>query len=150
MGHSNDRCPWRNNEISGMMNTSKIPDQIVSYGNIFNKSARTYTDQIGVLQRWRSGPEPKLTVQTVSVSDGGQAIVGNVTQNTVDKDKAGDTKSTLLVTDRSGTAMPIIERDDQSAMTVPRIERDQQPAPSATRRKRRLSQALTGATSYPC
>jgi hypothetical protein len=28
-------------------------------------------------------------IQNVSISDGGQAIVGNVTQNTVDKDKAG-------------------------------------------------------------
>ena len=88
------------------------------------------------LQRWRSGPEQKVTVQNVSVSDGGQAIVGNVTQNTVDKDKAGVTKSPPLITDQSGTAMPIIEPDEQSATTVPRIEQNQQPAPAIRRRRR--------------
>ena len=78
------------------------------YANTFNKLARTFTGQMDALQRWRSGPEQKVTVQNVSVSDGGQAIVGNVTQNTVDNDKAGDTKSPPLITDQSGTAMPII------------------------------------------
>ena len=50
--------------------------------NTFNKFARTFSHQMDTLQRWRSGTEQKVTVQNVSVSDGGQAIVGNVTQNT--------------------------------------------------------------------
>ena len=58
------------------------------------------------LQRWRSGPGQKLTVHSVSVSDGGQAIVGNVTQNAAHKDKGDATNSPPLVTDQSGTAMP--------------------------------------------
>jgi hypothetical protein len=33
------------------------------------------------LKRYRSGGEQKVTVQHVSVSEGGQAIVGNVTQD---------------------------------------------------------------------
>jgi hypothetical protein len=32
------------------------------------------------LKRYRTGGEQKVTVQHVSVSEGGQAIVGNVTQ----------------------------------------------------------------------
>jgi hypothetical protein len=46
-----------------------------------NKFARTFIAQVDALKRYRSGGEQKVTVQHVSVSDGGQAIVGNVTQN---------------------------------------------------------------------
>jgi hypothetical protein len=44
-----------------------------------NKLARTFAAQTEALKRYRSGGEPNVTVQNVSVSDGGQAIVGNVT-----------------------------------------------------------------------
>jgi hypothetical protein len=46
-----------------------------------NKFARTFIAQVEALKRYRSGGEQKVTVQHVWVSDGGQAIVGNVTQN---------------------------------------------------------------------
>jgi hypothetical protein len=45
-----------------------------------NKLARTFTAQVEALKRYRTGGEQKVTVQHVSVSEGGQAIVGNVTQ----------------------------------------------------------------------
>jgi hypothetical protein len=45
-----------------------------------NKLARTFTAQLEALKRYRTGGEQKVTVQHVSVSDGGQAIVGNVAQ----------------------------------------------------------------------
>lgn len=45
----------------------------------FNKLARTFTTQIEALKRYRTGGEQKLTVKHVTVNDGGQAIVGNVT-----------------------------------------------------------------------
>jgi hypothetical protein len=48
----------------------------------FNKLARTFTAQMEALNRHRSGGDQKVTVQQVSVSDGGQAIVGNVTRGT--------------------------------------------------------------------
>ena len=44
-----------------------------------NKFARTFATQLEALKRYRTGGEQKVTVQHVSVSDGGQAIVGNVT-----------------------------------------------------------------------
>jgi hypothetical protein len=54
--------------------------------------ARTFPDQIEALGRYRSRGEPAITVQNVSVGDGGKAIVGNVTQHASlivsDKDKA--------------------------------------------------------------
>lgn len=43
--------------------------------------ARTFPAQIDALNRYRSHGEPAITVQNVSVGDGGKAIVGNVTQH---------------------------------------------------------------------
>ena len=43
--------------------------------------ARTFPAQIEALNRYRSHGEPAITVQNVSVRDGGKAIVGNVTQH---------------------------------------------------------------------
>jgi hypothetical protein len=43
--------------------------------------ARTFPAQIEALNRHRSHGEPAITVQNVSVGDGGKAIVGNVTQH---------------------------------------------------------------------
>jgi hypothetical protein len=42
---------------------------------------RTFPAQIDALNRYRSHGEPAITVQNVSVGDGGKAIVGNVTQH---------------------------------------------------------------------
>jgi hypothetical protein len=42
---------------------------------------RTFPAQIEALNRYRSHGEPAITVQNVSVGDGGNAIVGNVTQH---------------------------------------------------------------------
>lgn len=47
-----------------------------------NRLARTFAGQMETLKRYRSGGSQTVTVQNVSVSDGGQAIVGNVTQST--------------------------------------------------------------------
>lgn len=47
----------------------------------FCKFARVYTTQMDALRRHRSGGERKVTVQHVSVQEGGQAIVGNVTHS---------------------------------------------------------------------
>jgi hypothetical protein len=56
-----------------------IPQQD-SAERALNKLARTYTTQMETLKRYRSGGEQTVTVQQVSVSEGGQAVVGNVTQ----------------------------------------------------------------------
>ena len=43
--------------------------------------AKVFALQMDTLKRYRSSGDQNITVQHVSVSDGGQAIVGNVTQN---------------------------------------------------------------------
>jgi len=45
-----------------------------------NKLSRTFATLMGALKHYRTGGEQKLTVRHVSVSDGGQAIVGTITQ----------------------------------------------------------------------
>jgi hypothetical protein len=49
-----------------------------------NKLARTFAIQMETLKRYRSGGEQKITVQHVSVNEGGKAIVGNVTHTARD------------------------------------------------------------------
>ena len=94
--------------------------------NILNKLARTYTDQMTTLHRCRTGPDLRL-VQNVSVADGGQAIVGNVTQNAIEKGQSTATTSPPLVTDQSDTAMPIIEPEEQAVAVVSCVETSKRP-----------------------
>jgi hypothetical protein len=52
-----------------------------SAARALGRLARTFPTQIEALNRYRSRGEPAITVQNVSVADGGKAIVGNVTQH---------------------------------------------------------------------
>ena len=52
-----------------------------SAARALGRLARTFATQIEALNRHRSHGEPAITVQNVSVGDGGKAIVGNVTQH---------------------------------------------------------------------
>jgi len=52
-----------------------------SASRALSRLARTFPAQIEALNRHRSQGEPVITVQNVSVADGGNAIVGNVTQH---------------------------------------------------------------------
>jgi hypothetical protein len=52
-----------------------------SAGRALGRLARTFPAQIEALNRHRNNGAPAVTVQNVSVQDGGNAIVGNVTQH---------------------------------------------------------------------
>ncbi len=54
-----------------------IPQQD-SAERAFNKLARTFATQVEALKRYRTGGQQKVTVEHVTVNEGGQAIVGNV------------------------------------------------------------------------
>ncbi len=58
--------------------TVETIDQQDSAERAFNKLARTFTAQVEALRRHRTGGEQKVTVEHVTVNEGGQAIVGNV------------------------------------------------------------------------
>jgi hypothetical protein len=59
-------------------NVETIPQQD-SAERALNKLARTHTMQLEALKRYRSGGEQTVRVEHVTVNEGGQAIVGNVT-----------------------------------------------------------------------
>jgi hypothetical protein len=51
-----------------------------SAARAFNTLTRTFAAQMEALKRYRTGGEQKVTVQHVTVNEGGQAVVGNVSQ----------------------------------------------------------------------
>jgi hypothetical protein len=62
-----------------LAHVDNLPQQD-SASNAFNKLARTFAVQVEALKRYRTGGEQKVTVQHVTVNEGGQAIVGAVSQ----------------------------------------------------------------------
>jgi hypothetical protein len=60
---------------------SQDPVRQDSAARALDRLARTFPDQIEALSRYRGRGEPAITVQNMSVADGGNAIVGNVTQH---------------------------------------------------------------------
>jgi hypothetical protein len=60
-----------------LANTENIP-QVQAHYTGFSKLARTFAAQVEALRKHRTGGEQRVTVQHVNVTDGGQAIVGNV------------------------------------------------------------------------
>ena len=74
-----------------------------------NKLARTFAMQMEALKRYRTGGEQKVTVQHVSVNEGGQAIVGNVNQAAGGAAAEKPVTTTPALTDARQQAMPIIE-----------------------------------------
>jgi hypothetical protein len=59
-------------------NVKNIPQQD-SAERAFNKLARTFAAQMEALKRYRTSGEQRVTVEHVTVNEGGKAIVGNVT-----------------------------------------------------------------------
>lgn len=82
-----------------------------------NKLARTFATLMETLKRYRAGSEQTVNVGHVSVSEGGQAIVGNVTQtpceNAPDKPAAA---SPLALPDARATSMPIMDKSEERAV----------------------------------
>jgi hypothetical protein len=88
-----------------------------STASAFNKFARTYIAQMEALKRYRTGGEQKVTVQHVSVNDGGQAIVGDVVQapRPGNRQLRADAKEAL--TDARRPPMPLLEGIRSGAQT---------------------------------
>jgi len=62
------------------LNHTDTISQQDSAANAFNKLARTFAVQLEALKRYRTGGEQTVTVHHVTVNEGGQAIVGAVSQ----------------------------------------------------------------------
>jgi hypothetical protein len=74
-----------------------------------NKLMRTFVTQMEALKRYRTGGEQTVTVQQVNVREGGQAIVGNVTQGERDAPPNGTVASRLALSHDQTPAMPSID-----------------------------------------
>jgi len=89
-----------------------------------NKLARTYTTQMEALKRYRTGGEQKVTVQHVSVSEGGQAIVGNVTQAGRETTPKKPENSTPALTDAQKSPMTILGEASRPPVPSRRRQKD--------------------------
>jgi ribosomal protein L12E/L44/L45/RPP1/RPP2 len=85
----------------------------------FNKLTRTYVTQMEALKRYRTGGEQTVTVQHVNVGEGGQAIVGNVTQGQQDVPSRMPAQPLALTHDQN-LAMAIIESKEAVPVPAPR------------------------------
>jgi hypothetical protein len=90
--------------------------ELESAERTFNKLVRSFAALVETLKRYRTGSEQNVTVQNVSVRNGGQAIVGNVTQNApaVPTDKSA--VSPAAITDARMEPMEIIGNPEQEAI----------------------------------
>ena len=112
------------------LSAAETVEQLDSNERAFNKLARTFTTQLEALKRYRTGGEQKVTVQHVSVSEGGQAIVGNVTQAARGTAPQKAKKSVAAITDAHQTAMAIIDEPERAPAAVRRIRKDGSRQPS--------------------
>ncbi|WGS00637.1 hypothetical protein MTX26_07330 [Bradyrhizobium sp. ISRA443] len=88
-----------------------------SAARALGRLARTFPAQIEALNRYRSHGEPAITVQNVKVEDGGNAIVGNVTQHArvIVSDKTSAARKAPKTTrSRRGRASADAGRDAQA------------------------------------
>jgi hypothetical protein len=115
------------------MATMTLTQQLACVANIpqqdsaeraLNKLARTYASQMEALKRYRTGGEQKVTVQHVTVSEGGQAIVGNVTQAKRDNaDGKAAASSPRALTHAKDSPMPMIDEKKEPASVPARRAR---------------------------
>jgi hypothetical protein len=108
-------------ELLDRVDTRQQQDSAV---NAFNKLARTFAAQLEALKRYRTGGEQKVTVQHVSVSEGGQAIVGNVTQGATETVPEKPAKLTPALADARQPAMKIIGEPARAPASLRRRQRD--------------------------
>ena len=87
----------------------------------FNKLSRTFATLMETLKRYRTGGEQKVTVQHVSVAEGGQAIVGNVTQAQRENVPGKAAASPPLALSNSNVVpMPTIDESKERALVAGR------------------------------
>jgi hypothetical protein len=89
-----------------------------------NKLARTFATQMVALKRYRTGGEQKVTVQHVSVSEGGQAIVGNVTQAARETTPEMPPNLAPALTDAKKPAITMIGEPERVPVALRRKQKD--------------------------
>jgi hypothetical protein len=101
-----------------LMWIDNIPQQD-SASNMLNKLARTFATQVEALKKYRSAGEQTIKVQHVTVNDGGQAIVGNVSRGGGGGAKNGGQPHGLSAANACGTPLLSHEQEDPFKMPSP-------------------------------
>ena len=104
------------------VNEAYAAQQRDSAAQALNKLTRTFLSQVDALKRYRSGGEQKVTVQHVTVAEGGQAIVGTVTQGR-DAVALGAPSESMVLTNDETAAMPVVENVAPPAAKVRRTRK---------------------------
>jgi DNA topoisomerase IB len=104
------------------IHTATMWTRLDSTERALNKLARTFAGHVEALKRYRTGGEQSVTVQHVSVSDGGQAIVGNVTQASRETAAEQVAKTAPQLTRAKQAPMTVLgaEANEATAVAVPR------------------------------
>ena len=95
-----------------------------------NKLARTFAAQMEALKRYRTGGEQTVTVQHVSVGEGGQAIVGNVTQTAGAPRTKSPADRVARLTDTRQPGMPILDNSEPASLTMSSKRKDGERSPA--------------------
>jgi len=80
-------------DMAGRLKVSDTLAQQDITERALNKLARTFAVQLEALKRYRTGGEQKVTVEHVTVNEGGKAIVGNVAHGGQGASKKTETTS---------------------------------------------------------
>jgi len=93
---------------SGVLAQAKNVLEVDTLTRTVNQLARTYTAQYDTFNRHHNVVDQKVTVQNVSVAEGGQAIVGHVTQAAPAAANETPAKAALALTDDRKPSMEIL------------------------------------------
>ena len=90
----------------------------------FNKLARTFAAQVEALQRYRSRGDQQVFVQQVSVNDGGQAIVSNLTPPVHERTLKKQGRVTPVRADARRTPTKVLGEPHREPVPIrPRLQR---------------------------
>jgi hypothetical protein len=102
---------------------------------MFSKLTRSFAGHMQTLNQCRSGGEQKVTFNNVSIKEGGQAIMGVVSNNPGSNSTPDTPKDFSSLSDESGGTGPL-NQPDESSSTLPRMgQQDKQPAPRKRRKR---------------
>lgn len=86
-------------DCAGRLGQATLTPHFDSISGALNKFARTFALQVEALKRYKSGADDRVLLQqNVSVTEGGQAIVGNVNQTPRERSEGASRQSTPSVT----------------------------------------------------
>jgi hypothetical protein len=114
-----------NMRFASRLATADNMEQFESPERDYNKLARTFVAQMEALKRYRTGGEQKVTVQHVSVNDGGQAIVGDVVQAPRPSNLQRPNNPTRALTN-ARPAMPLLDELKSEVIPLTRAQADDQ------------------------